>query len=86
MANRVFLLLLILLTGLLRLPGLILGFALVVLWLLLTRPFGFPYLWPLIPFNRKAISVLFYRRPIPMQLYRPDFLQTGDRDRTDKKR
>ena len=84
MANRVFLLVVILLTGLLRLPGLILGFVLVLIRLLLTRPFGFPYLWPLIPLNLRALSVLFYRRPIPMQLYRPAFLQTGDSDRTDQ--
>lgn len=82
MANRVILLGLILLTGLLRLPGLILGFILVFIRMLTTRSFGFPYLWPLIPLNLRALPVLLYRRPIPIQLYRPALLRTTDRDRT----
>ncbi len=86
MANRVVLFFLILLTGLLRLPGMLIGFALVMLRLLTTRSFGFPYLWPLVPLNLKALSIVFYRRPIPLQLYRPDFLRTKDSDRTGGKR
>ena len=86
MANRVILFFLILLTGLLRLPGLLLGFTLIIIRLLLTRPFGFPYLWPIIPFNLSALSALLYRRPIPMQLYRPAFLRPGDRDRSGNRR
>lgn len=86
MANRVILFFLILLTGLLRLPGMLLGFTLIIVRLLLTRPFGFPYLWPIIPFNFSALSALLYRRPIPMQLYRPAFLKPGDRDRSGNRR
>ena len=86
MANRVVLFFLILLTGLLKLPGMLLGFAFVLLRLLVTKPFGFPYLWPVIPFNLSALSALFYRRPIPVQLYRPSFLKTRDRDRTGGRR
>lgn len=85
MANRVILLFLILLTGLLRLPGMLLGFGLVLLILLTTRSFGFPYLWPLIPLNLKALLAVLVRRPIPIQLIRPQFLRTRDRDRTGRK-
>jgi stage V sporulation protein AF len=81
MANRVFLFILILLTGLLRLPGLLIGIALILLRLLTTKSFGFPYLWPLIPLNLKVLFYLFIRRPIPLQLYRPAWLRTKDRDR-----
>lgn len=81
MANRVFLFILILLTGLLRLPGLLIGIALILLRLLTTKSFGFPYLWPLIPLNPKVFFYLFIRRPIPLQLYRPAWLRTKDRDR-----
>ncbi|NLA27002.1 MAG: spore germination protein [Firmicutes bacterium] len=84
LANRVVLLMLILLTGLFSLPGLILGLLLIFIRLLTTKSFGFPYLWPLIPFNLKALLLIFYRRPIPMQLYRPRWLQTKDSDRTEK--
>lgn len=86
MANRVVLIFLILLTGLMRLPGLLIGFTLLLLRLLTTRSFGFPYLWPLIPLNLKALPIIFYRRPIPLQLYRPDFLRTRDSDRTGGRR
>ena len=55
MANRVYLLLLILLTGLFRLPGLIAGFALIFINLVTTKSFGLPYLWPLIPLNPKVL-------------------------------
>ena len=57
MANRVFLFILILLTGLLRLPGLLIGIALILLRLLTTKSFGFPYLWPLIPLNLKVLFI-----------------------------
>jgi stage V sporulation protein AF len=65
---------------------LLIGFTLLLLRLLTTRSFGFPYLWPLIPLNLKALPIIFYRRPIPMQLYRPDFLRTRDSDRTGGRR
>ena len=84
MANRVVLLLLILLTGLFGLTGLIIGITAVFLRLVLTRSFGFPYLWPLIPLDLKALPTIFIRRPIPIQLYRPRWLKTKDSDRTEK--
>lgn len=84
MANRVVLLLLILLTGLFGLTGLIIGITAVFLRLVLTRSFGFPYLWPLIPLDLKALPTIFIRRPISIQLYRPRWLKTKDSDRTEK--
>lgn len=84
MANRPILLLLILLTGLFRLPGFIAGVVLTFMLLVTTKSFGFPYLWPLIPLNWKALPTIFIRRPIPIQLYRPSLLQTKDSDRSDK--
>lgn len=86
MANRVFLFILILLTGLLRLPGLLIGIALIFIRLLTTRSFGFPYLWPLVPLNLKVLLYVIIRRPVPLQLYRPAWLRTRDRDRTDTRR
>lgn len=82
MANRVVLLLLLILTGLLRLPGLLLGLGLIALRLLTTRSFGFPYLWPLIPLDLPGLMRVFLRQPIPSQRYRPSFLRTRDSDRT----
>lgn len=82
MANRVILLFLIVITGLLRLPGMLLGYGLLLLLLLTTRSFGFPYLWPLLPLNFKALLAVVIRRPIPIQLVRPSLLKTRDKDRT----
>ena len=86
MANRVILLLLILLTGLLRLPGFLLGMALVLLRLVTTRSFGFPYMWPLLPLNPKALLSVFFRRPVPIQLFRPSFARPQDTDRRQKRK
>lgn len=85
MANRVVLLLLIFLTGLFGLPGLLGGLFLLFLRIGLTRSFGFPYLWPLIPFNAKAFLSVIIRRPIQMNQIRPSFLRVKDTDRTRKK-
>ncbi len=81
MANRVVLLFLILATGLFKLPGLLFGMGLLLVLLAATKSFGFPYLWPLIPFNWKALANIFYRRPYLAQHLRPGFLRTIDTDR-----
>ncbi len=84
MANRVVLLTLIVLTGLFKLPGLLLGGGLLLLRLATTKSFGFPYFWPLIPFDGKALISIFYRHPYTTQRFRPSFLQTIDTDRLKK--
>ena len=86
MANRLYLLLLILLTGIFRLPGLIGGLVLIFINLATTKSFGLPYLWPLIPPDPKVLLYIFVRRPIPIQYYRPRWLRTKDTDRTSKRR
>lgn len=82
MANRVVLLLLLILTGTLRLPGLLLGLTLLALRLYTTRSFGFSYLWPLVPLDWPALARVFLRQPLPLQRFRPSYLRTRDRDRT----
>ena len=81
MANRVILLVMIVLTGVFRLPGFLGGIALILLRLFTTRSFGFPYMWPLYPFNLKALLSIFVRRPIPLEQARPSYLRTRDADR-----
>ncbi len=85
MANRVVLLLLIISTGLFGLPGLLGGLFLVFLRIGTTHSFGFPYLWPLIPFNAKAFLSIIVRRPMPVSRIRPSFLRVKDKDRAGKK-
>lgn len=80
-ANRLTRLFLLILTGLLRLPGFIVGVVTAFSFLLLTRSFGVPYLWPLIPFNLKAWGSVIVRPPVAVQRSRPSILKPIDPDR-----
>ncbi|HHX86630.1 MAG TPA: spore germination protein, partial [Firmicutes bacterium] len=67
-----------------KLPGLLIGVGLLLLRLATTKSFGFPYLWPLIPFDGKALLGFLYRHPYYTQRFRPSFLHTLDTDRIRK--
>lgn len=63
---RIYRILLIFATGFLGLPGFLTGLALILLSVATTPTFGgFSYLWPLFPFNRKALGRLLFRSPTP---------------------
>lgn len=63
---RIYRILLILATGFFGLPGLLAGAALILLSIATTPTFGgFSYLWPLFPFNKKALGRLLFRSPTP---------------------
>lgn len=81
MANRMFRFGLLLLVGLWGLPGFILGILGIILLLVFTRPFGIPYLWPVLPFNWQALKTILVRSPVPLQNFRPSILKTQDRTR-----
>ncbi|MEW6446553.1 MAG: spore germination protein [Bacillota bacterium] len=80
-ANRLVRLFILVLTGLLRLPGFIIGVVASFLFLLFTRSFGVPYLWPLIPFDLKAFESVIVRPPVAIQRSRPSILKPLDPDR-----
>ncbi|ABR49350.1 GerA spore germination protein [Alkaliphilus metalliredigens QYMF] len=53
----------------------------ILLWIILlatSKSLGVPYLWPLIPFNGKALLDLFIRIPVPLKTKRPSALKTQD--------
>ena len=75
-AIRLMRLLLLVAVGLWQLPGLVFGLLLVFLILLRTKSFNVPYLWPLIPFNGKAMLDIIIRRPVPYKGTRPSFPKT----------
>jgi len=81
LANRLFRFGLLIMVALLGLPGLLAGLAGIILLLVLTKPFGIPYLWPLIPFNAKAMFSILLRSPIPMHNIRPSILKPQDSSR-----
>ncbi|NLX91019.1 MAG: spore germination protein [Firmicutes bacterium] len=80
LANRLIHLLLLLLTGLFQLTGFLGGLLFVFIYLVRTRSFGVPYLYPLIPFNWPSLLDVFFRKPLPIKRFRPGFLKTRDSD------
>lgn len=80
LANRLVHLMLLVLTGLFGYIGLLGGLLLLMIKLLVSRSFGVPYLWPLIPFNFFALLTVILRKPVPMKQFRPAFLDTADAD------
>ncbi|AVQ45391.1 spore germination protein [Clostridium botulinum] len=66
MAIRIFRLFLIISTGLFKTIGFFAGLIIILIIICTTKAFGNQsYLWPLIPFDKKAFSNMFLRRPIP---------------------
>ncbi|MFZ5590592.1 MAG: spore germination protein [Bacillota bacterium] len=74
-ANRLARLFLLFMVAAFRLPGLIIGFILLLVYLTTTRSFGVPYLWPLIPFNWTALKTILIRTPVAMHNTRPSILK-----------
>ncbi|MDD3023376.1 MAG: spore germination protein [Syntrophomonadaceae bacterium] len=86
MANRLVRLFILILTGLFKLPGIIIGVLTVLVVMLFTKSFGIPYLWPLIPFNFRALKSIMVRSPVAIQNVRPEILKTLDDHRQDSSR
>lgn len=58
--------------------GLGAGLLLTLLTMGLTKSFGIPYLWPLIPFDGPALLRVLFRYPIPQVAVRPRLTQPHD--------
>lgn len=66
MSIRIFRLFLIISTGLFKTIGFFAGLIIILVIICTTKAFGNQsYLWPLIPFDKKAFGNMFLRRPIP---------------------
>lgn len=85
-ANRLVRLFLILMTALGKFIGLGIGIILVLFLLIRTKSFGIPYLWPLIPFNAKAMGKVLVRSPVTIHNRRPSILKPQDATRQPKER
>lgn len=68
------------LVGLVGLGGLAGGIVALAVFLSLTRSFGVPYLWPLVPLDLKALKSVLVRRPIPVDEMRPSVLCPQEKD------
>ncbi|SKC91504.1 stage V sporulation protein AF [Maledivibacter halophilus] len=81
MAIRIFRLILLISTGIFKLYGFLISLIFICIVFITTKSFGdLRYTWPLIPFNRKALSTILTRKPIPEVKRRPSFLKTIDKD------
>ena len=81
LANRLARLFMVIMTGLFNFWGFWIGAASVFFLLWRTKSFGVPYLWPLLPFDFKAMKGILVRSPVPIKNQRPSILKTQDRDR-----
>lgn len=78
LANRLFRVFFLLCTALLGVWGFLLG---VLFWFILlasTKTLSTPYLWPLVPFNFRAMLDVLVRSPIPLKRERPRILNPQD--------
>ncbi|MCX7571309.1 spore germination protein [Tumebacillus sp. DT12] len=81
LANQLVRLALIAITGIFGFWGFVVG---VVLWIVLlvrTHSLNTSYLWPLLPFNGKALLHVVFRPPANWAAKRPSFLKTQDKTR-----
>ncbi|WAA10418.1 spore germination protein [Fervidibacillus albus] len=81
LANRLFRLLLLLLTAAFTIYGFLIGTTMWILLLLSMKSYNVPYLWPFIPFHSRAFKDVFIRTPIPLKSRRPEILHPQDPDR-----
>lgn len=58
--------------------GLAVGFLITLLTFGLTKSFGIPYLWPLLPFDGPALLRVIFRYPIPQVAIRPRLTSPHD--------
>ncbi|GAB6182158.1 spore germination protein [Desulfotomaculum defluvii] len=80
-AIRMVRLLLLLATAAFRLPGLIIATLIVFIYLMRTKSVGVPYLWPLVPFDYKAMKSVLVRTPVEIQNQRPSIFHPKDKIR-----
>lgn len=81
LANRISRLFLVIMTGLFNFIGFWIGTAALFFLLWRTKSFGVPYLWPLLPFDYKAMKKILVRSPVTLKNQRPSIIKPQDQDR-----
>lgn len=81
LANRIVRLVLLVAVALFKVPGLVAGTTLILLYLIVQRPFNSPYMWPFIPFDAKALLSIILRRPVTTSKRRLSLTKTLDSTR-----
>lgn len=73
-ANKLVRVLLLLLVLAFKLPGLMIGITIVILYLVHVKNLNTPYLWPFIPFHPKAFLHVLVRTAQPFSSFRPSIV------------
>ncbi|ASN07367.1 spore germination protein [Virgibacillus necropolis] len=73
-ANKLARMALVIITAFFGLIGFIIGFTLFMLFLASLKSIRTPYLWPLLPFNPKAMVQVILRVPVPLSNDRPSIV------------
>lgn len=81
LANRIVRLALIISVALFKVPGFMLTTAAIFIALVFQRSFNRPYMWPLIPFNMKALLAIVLRKPVLKHKTRPSVLRAQNSKR-----
>jgi len=83
-AIRLMRLVLLMLVGMFSLIGFGMGVIFSLIVLLKTSSFGYPYLWPLWPFDGRALISVLIRKPEPLRKLRPALVEPVDPDESPK--
>jgi stage V sporulation protein AF len=78
LANKIVRLFLLTAVYLFKIPGLVIGFTFVLLYLTMIKSLRTPYLWPFIPFNLKAFLSIIFRFTSKMSKTRPSIVHPRD--------
>ncbi|WP_420832362.1 spore germination protein [Paenibacillus humicola] len=84
LANRIVRLLLIIAVATLHVPGFMLVSTIVFILLVMERSFNHPYMWPLIPFDWRALLGIIVRKPVLYNRTRPNDLKPQQRNKMPK--
>lgn len=80
-ANKLVRLFLLLLVFFFKLPGLMIGITVVILYLVSIRNLNTPYLWPFIPFHPNAFFHILIRKAQPCSFFRPSITNTQNQQK-----
>ncbi len=84
-ANKLMRVGLTLLVFLFQVPGIIVGSAAIILFLVSVKSLQTPYLWPFIPFNPKAFMQVLIRVAVPLSKTRPSIVHPQNRKKQPQK-
>lgn len=81
LANRIVRLVLIISVAMFSVPGFVIATTVIMLLLTTERSFNRPYMWPIIPFDAKALLSIIIRKPVLYNRTRPNILRPQQSER-----